>query len=430
MANTFSLTAFTSKTGSQKLKQECPFLALSYRGVTEMEDAKIHAPADTVNIKKLGYPATQTGMVTVSQDITDEVQPYTVSDQDIYTVNRKLDIREIKYHVVNGKIAILGNLNAKSADPAATWLIDNYVYPAVTSLKGKIEIVITEKCRKAAFMTPVDVPSKLKEINQFSDVSSVYALESKLGWVKQRYVGMNINDANEVANSLQNSFNERLNENISEYARVGGQSRTRLAGQDFFESNSIEITPEAPQFVVSPTFTVASVGAGGTTITFAGVDTVLTTIFNAGSLISIPSVNLINMANKVVLDTRLVICVAEDALGDGAGNVTVTLSEPLIAVGDQAIVDSLPAVAAPAELFPAHTNNYAFNPMGIIANPLRLGDIIGADNGFYNVGQANLSMNSYAQGVVDNGANSYLMRCLCPTLAYPRNLINLIGSLP
>lgn len=429
MANTFSLTAFVSKTGSQFLKQDSPLIALSYRGFTELDSAKTYAPSDTLNIKIPYYPTATTGLSVSAQDITDLTTPYIISDEDIYNVAYSLDIRELKFHVIGGKTAIVGNLSSKTIDPAAKYLIDNYSYPTATVLRAKIETVIAEKCRTAAFFTPIDEPSKLKVINSYSDISAITALEDNLGWISKRFCAMNVDDARSVADSLQNMFNESINEKITRTARIGGQARTMLAGQDFFQSNVISITPEAPQFSVNPIFTVGSISGDGSTITFAGVDTVTSVLFNAGSKISIPSVFLINQANKLSLATKLVICVAEDASGDGAGNCVVTLSEPLVAVGGQAFVDSLPANGVAAELFPAHTNNYCFNPQGIIANPLLLADIAGADNGSYVSSGENVAMNTYVQGVVDNGVNTFRASCLCATKAYARNLINLMGAI-
>ena len=51
MANTFSLTAYTSKTLGTFLHQKSPFIALSYRGVREFNDHDSYGVGDIVEIK-------------------------------------------------------------------------------------------------------------------------------------------------------------------------------------------------------------------------------------------------------------------------------------------------------------------------------------------------------------------------------------------
>lgn len=432
--NVFSLTAFTSKTLGTFLIQKCSLLATSYRGVEEFNDHPGYGVGDVISIKEPGYPAVQRGLSTTAEDIIDAVQPYTISDNDIYNVTYNVNVRKINMQVVGGQVAFSGDPNvnpdnAKEINPQAKMMIDNYIYPAAITIKGAIETEIAEKAKAAAFYTPIDVPAKLGNINSYSDISQVTALQDDLGFMMNRMGVMNVFDGKSVADSLQNMFNETINKNITREARLGGPDKGRLAGQDIYTSNTIPITEEAPQYAVDPNITVAAVASDGSTITFSGVDAVTSLLINAGTLISIPSVNLINQVTKRVLSTRLVVCAAEDADGDGAGNVTVTLSQPLVAVGMQANVDSLPAISADAEIFPAHNNNYFYVPMGIIANPVRLGDIVGADNARYTLRGANVDIHTYIQGLVNNFVNTYRMSCLCATLAFPRYLINLPSAL-
>jgi hypothetical protein len=432
--NVFALTDFTSKTLGTFLLQKCPMLATSYRGVEEFENHPGYGVSDVIGIKKPGYPTVQRGISTTAEAIIDAVESYTISDNDIYNISYDVNIRKIQMQVVGGRVAFCSDPNrnpdnAKELNPQARSMIDNYVYPAAIAIKGDIETELSTKARDAAFYTPIDEPSKLGSVNSYSSISSVTALMDDLGFMMNRMGCMNVNDGKEVADSLQNMFNETINDNITKEARLGGPDKGRLAGQDIYTSNTIPLTEEAPQFSVSPTFTVASVAVDGSSITFSGVDAVGTLLINAGTLISIPSVRLINQVTKKVLQTKLVVTAAQDANGDGAGKVTVILSEPLVVTGMQANVDSLPAVAAPAELFPAHRNNFFYVPMGIIANPIRLGDIVGADNARYNLKQANCDVTCYIQGLVNNGVNTYRMSSLVPTLAFARYLVHLPSAL-
>lgn len=434
-SNTFFLTDFTSKTLGTFLLQKSPLLSTSYRGVEEFVDHGSYGVADVVNIKIPGYPAVQTGTSVTPIGITDKVNPYTISDDDIYNVPYEVDIRKIKMQVVGGRVAMMGDPNVhpdnpKEMNPQARTFIDNYVYPAGIALKAAVELALSNKARISAFYTPVDVPSKLTTINAYSDISGVTALMDDLGFMSNRIGVMNVQDSRSVADSLQNMFNEVINKKITEDARVGGPDKGRLAGQDIYTSNAVTVQAESPQFASGTTsFLVTSVGANGTTITFSGVLATAGIVFNAGTMISIPSVNLINQVSKIPLNTRLVITVAADALGDGAGNVTVTLSEPLVVTGLHANVNSLPAASAPAEVFPGHTSNYFYVPMGMIANPIPLGEIVGADNSRYHLEGANLDVTTYVQGLATNGINTFRMSTLCPTLAIPSYIVHLPGAI-
>jgi len=388
------------------------------------------APGKTIDIKLPGNPAVQLGIAVTAQDITDVTAAYTLSDQDVYNVTRAINIQDIGVDVVGGKLAFTSNpfedpKNSKRLSPQARTFIDQYAFPAGQSIKSKVEKTITRKLKNATWYTPIDTPAKLGNVNSYDTIAGAQTLMDELGFQEEfRYAYMNPRDYQSVSSSLQNMFNQEINEPITTQGRY---RKRELAGFEFMKANTIENTAEAPQFSVSPTFTVASVAADGSTITFAGVQAVTSVIFNAGSLISIPSVNLFNKVNEVTLETKLVVDVAVDATGDGAGNVVVTLSDPLIAVGEQANVNALPAGSAPAELFPAHRNNYFCIPMGYLANPLPLGDIASADMNTHR--KENMYITTYVQGLVLSGVNTFRMSFQCPTLAIPRYLINLPSAI-
>lgn len=433
MANTFSLTGFTSKTLGTLLTQKSPFMQLSYRGIQEFVDHPGYGVSDTINVKIYGYPTVQTGLSVTATDITDLTVPYTISNDDIYNVSYEADFRELEMKIVDGKMALSGNPNvnpdnSKEMNPQAKTLIDKYVYPAGVRMKSKLENVISEKSRLSAFYTPVDTPAKLKPINQYADVSSVGGLMDNLGFMSNRYGVMNVDDGVQVTNSLQNMFNPVINDKITKEARLGGTDKGRLAGFDIWCSKDIQNTEEAPQYAVSPTFTVNSISGDGKTITFGGVNAVTSVLITAGSKISIPSVNFIDQSSGIARNTKLVVCAASDASGDGSGNVAVELSVPLLATGINANVDSLPANGAAAELYPEHTNNYFFVPMGYCANSVALAPIYSADMSNYKDAQNNIMMQSYVQGLVPNGVNTFRLSTLVATLAIPYYIVWLPGQ--
>lgn len=433
--NVLSLTNFTSKTLGTFLHKMCPFLGTSYRGVEEFVNHPGYGVSDVVNIKKPGYPTVQRGVAVTAEDIIDEVAAYVLSENDIYNVTYNVNIKKLNMQFVGGQVCLSGDPNIdpnddKLANPQARTLIDNYVYPAAISIISDVEKELATKARNAAFYTPIDTPAKLGAVNSYSSVSSVEALMDDLGFMNNRIGVMNVRDAKQVADSLQNMFNESFNINITKNARIGGPDKGRLAGLDIFRTNggTLVDTPECPQFAVNPNITVASVSADGSQITFSGVDTVTSVLITAGTMISIPSVQLLSQASKVVLNTKLVVTSKFDASGDGAGNVTITLDEPLVATGMQANVDSIPAASAAAEIFPGHKNNIFYVPMGIIANPIPLAEIVGADNKRYHVAAENIDVMCYVQGLATSGLNTYRMSTMIPTLGIGRYLINLPSS--
>ena len=438
MANEFALTDFTARVIGTYLTGYAPLQQNSFRGIDEFDMARRggYASGDVVKIKLPGYPAVQMGLSISTTDITDETANYTISsDEDIYNVGYRADIRILNMHIVGGRRALTGDPNVNSRNPGqpsdeATYTIDNYAKPAAIRLAAAIEAKLAEKMRKAAFYSPIDTPAKLGAVNAFSSLSSLTAMQNELGWPGTRYGAMNNNDAKLVSDSLQNMFNMKINEPITDESTLLGNIKPgRLAGQKIDTCNVIENTEEAPQYAVAPNFTVSSISADGSQITFTGVDTVTSTLITAGSKIAIPSVHLFGQSTGKTLEQTLVVCAAQDAAGDGAGNVMVTLSVPLYAVGMQTNVASLPGTGAAAQLFPKHRNNYFYVNMGIVANPLPLAPIVGAENGSYMNYQNKVGVQTSIQGSNLDGINVFRMSVLMPTLAIPRYIMNLPSQL-
>lgn len=437
MANSFSVTNFTSKVLGTFLENHSNIMTVSYRGIEEFSKATGagYAPGNNVDIKIPGYPTVQTGLAVTAEDIVDRTVSYTLQEEDIYNVTYQIDIQSIGIDVVGGELAFTGNPyrnpnNDKEINPQARAFIDNYVFPAGEVINAKIESVIMDKIKSAAFYSPIDVPSKLATINSYSNVSSVRTLMNNLGMMNKRYAFMNEDDYQGVADSLQNMFNEPINRNITTTGKYGEKT---LSDFIFTSANTISNTTVSPQFTAnnsSAGVEVLSLSADGKTIVFTGVITTAGLVFNAGTLIAIPAVKLLNKVTKFALETGLVVVVPVDTNGNNDGTVTVVLDEPLIAADMQANVNILPAATDPAIVFQAHRNNYFFVPMGVVANPVKLGRIVGADNNRYMNAGKNMDITSYVQGLVTSGANTYRMSCQCPTLAIPSYLVNLPSTIP
>jgi len=431
--NTFYTTSFVARALGTYLVNNSAFIGYSYQGINEFTNSDGRAPGQSVEIKLPGYPTVQLGLSVTAEDIVDRIISYLITNNDIYNVTREINFQSIGLNIVGNRAAFISNPyldpdNKQAMNPQAQQLIDNYAIPAGRVLEAKIETVISEKIRTAAFYTPIDSNSKIQPVDSYAAISNVRKLMNQLGFMKaQRCAFMNNDDYDLVASSLQNMFNQDINKKIT---NTGEYMEKGLADFKFKECNTIAPTPESPQYAANPDSTgvqVASIAADGSTITFSGVISTVSTVFNAGTKISIPAVKPINKITKLSYKTNLVICVKEEALGDGAGNVTVTLSEPLVAVGDQANVNVLPAASDAAEVFQGHNNNYFAIPMGIIANPVPLGVIHSADQSNYR--KDKMAISAYIQGLVQNGVNTYRMSCQMPTLAIPSYLMFLPSPL-
>ena len=241
--------------------------------------------------------------------------------------------------------------------------------------------------------------------------------------MQQRCIFMNNRDYQQVSDSLQNMFNRVINDGVT---TTGNYMEDRLSHFTFKSCNTIAPTDESPQYAANPTSTgveVASITADGSQITLSGVISTTGVVFNAGTLLSIPAVKPINQNTKLSYENTLVVVVSEEANGDGAGGVTVTVSEPLVAVGEQSNVDVLPAATDPVLVWPAHQNNYAIIPMGIVSNSVKLGDLVSTQMSTYT--SENVSVTSYIQGLATSGVNTYRLSTQVPTLAIPHYVMNL-----
>ena len=421
--NTFSTTSFIARTETEFFDQKSPILNTANRNYLEQFNSNAdYATGGSINIKVPGYQSVTTGLATTAQDLTDKVVPYTITDDDLYNVTNELDLLTEHFDVVGGRQAL-----TKMGKQA---IVDNYCTPIFLALEAKLKAVAALKMARASYLSPIDEPSKLGSINSYSDVSEVEELMTDLKFSRdKRYAMMNTADARQIADSLQNSFQPILNKNITQTARIGGPEKGRLASFDMYISPDIENHVAGEQFAVSPTFTIGAIATDGSTITFAGVDAVATRLFKAGDRISIPSVNIIDPVGKIEKRWKLVVTVAADAVGDGAGNCQVTLSEPLVASGMHANVNSLPAVAAAAEMFDSHKLNFFYVPSGLSAVPLPLKDIIGADNSNVQYKANQVPVKTISQGSVTAFKNTFRNSMLVGIKAFAGYVVVLPSAL-
>lgn len=401
--NSFNVSTLVAGAMTEFYVDGNPLYNTSNRKYVATFSQKTYATGGTVDIKVPAYPTTTYGLAVTPEGIQDLIIPYTITTNDIYNITRELDLYQETFDLLGGTAAL--------TKPQKMAIVDNYAYPAYQSLAAAMELNAATKLSYTAYLSPIDGIEKLGSINTYSDVSALGALMTNLKLdTMERYLMMNVDDANQVFNSLQNMFNESINGNITEERRVGGPEKGRLAGFDLYQSSDMPIHISGPLAGVSG-ITVSSIDATGTLLTLTGVSNVTSQLVNAGDRISIPSVNLMTSLNQIQLSTRLVVTAALPANGDGAGNVQVTLSYPLMATGEHINVASLPAMGAAVNVFPNYRMNFAYVPSGLSFVPLMLPPIYGATNSDTK-GDNKCPVHVYQQGQVSAFTNIFRISAL------------------
>jgi len=378
-----------------------------------------YSTGGTINIKVPSYPLVTRGLTVSPTGVQDLIIPFTITTNDIYNVTRDLNWYEEIFNIVGGGEA----LTKKNRQE----VVDNYGYPAYQAIAGQIEAEASRRLNATAYLSPIDGIEKLGGINTYSSISQLETMAQTMKFAPARFLLMNQYDCRTVTDSLQNMFNPDINGIITKNARVLGKDKGSLAGFDVWRSTEIVQHIAGPE-AGNTGITVTNVSADGSQITLAGVGAFTNVRIKQGDRISIPSVHLVSPVTYVSTPFRLVVTAANDALGDGAGNVVVTLSYPLLVSGEHQNVDSLPAMSAPAAVFPSHNNNYAYVESGLSVVPLPLPKIRGAENS-ENSGELEVPVHAYIQGLVTNGDNVFRISNLTGIRAFAPYVLTLPSAI-
>lgn len=373
-ANVFELSNLIARTMTEFFVQKSPlYLSSNHDYVGEFEQSG-YMTGGSINIKIPGAPAVQRGLSVTASAIQDLIVPYTITEQDIYSVTRNLNAFETLFKIAGKEKAL--------TKQDKTAVVDNYGYPAYQSMQGDIERECATRLKSTAYITPVDTIDKLDSVNNYNAVSQCEQLATDLKLGNERFMMMNTRDARLISNSLQNYFAQSYALPVLKNAAVLGGDKGNLAGFDVYRSTELKkhTAGTLGQSNSTRNLTVSSVSADGTAITFAGALSNTTTQIKAGDRISIPSVQLVDNITHTDIDFKLVVTAADDAQGDGAGNITVNLSFPILASGEHQNVTALPAASAAAIVFPDRYLNFAYTRAGISTVPLMLPEIYGAVN--------------------------------------------------
>lgn len=371
--NAFEVSNLVAKTMTEFFVQKNPLFLSSNHDYDEMFEQKEFATGGTINIKIPGAPPVQRGLSVTATNLQDLVVPYTITEQDIYSVTRNLNAFQSLFKILDSDKAL--TTEQKKA------VVDNYGYPAYQSIQADIELECATRLKTTAYITPVDTIAKLTAVNNYNSISQCEQLATDLKLSAERFMMMNTKDARLVSNSLQNYFAQNYSLPILKNAGVlGTGDKGNLAGFDLYRSTELKKHTAGSLGQAGTTLTVTSVAAGGTSITFSGAVASTAVQIKAGDRISIPSVNLVDNISHTDIDYKLVVTAADDAQGDGAGNINVPISFPLMASGEHQNVNALPGVGASAQVFPDRYVNFAYTRAGISTTPLMLPKIWGAVN--------------------------------------------------
>ena len=394
----------------------------------EMFQQKQYATGASINIKIPGSPPVERGLTVTASPLQDLVIPYSITEDDIISVTRNLNSNEDLFNIIPNDRAIT------KADEQA--IVDNYGFPAYQALAESIETDCIDRLRKNSYLTPIDGIEKLQPLNNWNAMASIDTMATVLNLKRtDRAMMMNMFDAQNVAASLQNMFNESINKKITDQAYVGGSAaKGMLAGMDLFRSEFMQ------QHVAGPLgqanllgATVSNVSANGSQITLTGVTASTAQLINAGDMISIPSVYLVNQVGHRTIPYRLVVKAAVSANGDGAGNVVITLPYPLMASGEHQNVAALPAVNAPVRFFPSYNQNYMYTKSGLSVVPLRMPPIYGATNSEATnrsaKGGKGFPVHVVMQGAALTLSNNYRTYCLVGKQAFAPYILSVPSSI-
>jgi hypothetical protein len=427
--NNFKISQLVSRVASTMIEEHSCFMREAYNQV-EMGKVQDYR-STTFDIKISGYPIASRGITSTSTSIDDRFVTYAIDKtNDIYNAAYDVDIFDSAVKVVGGNRAFDASRytakNVQNMNDQGKSLIDDYVSPMVRILLAQLDVEMGERLRVAAFRTPYNGPEEVQAITSFSDLTRLKSYMFNYGYQSgKRCVFLNSVDYQNLVNSFQNMYNKDINKQVT---NTGNWVDEPMSGFRVYECSTIQPTLESPQYVAnndSTGVTVGALSADGYQLTLAGVISTTGLVFNAGTRITLSDVTFINQVSKISHNDKVTVTVAQDADGDGAGNVTVILSEPLLAVGVNAYTDSLPAIGAPVTVWGAHRNNYAKVPMGIITNPVPLDDIATAEHSKIYSKTSKALVQMYSQGVVVNGVNTHRASICQPMYAMAYNLFAL-----
>lgn len=372
MSNEIQVSTLVAKTMTEFMVQKSPIYKSANHDYEREFNQSMYMTGGTINIKIPGYPTVQRGLSVTASPIQDLIVPYTITEEDIYNVTRTLNSYETLFKIA-GKDKALTKQDKQA-------IVDNYGYPAFLALEADIESEMVSRLKRTAYLTPIDTIEKFNStsINSYSAISQLDEMANSFKFATERFLMMNQKDARLVSDSLQNMFNTAVNWQITKTAFIGNQDKGNLAGFNVFRST--ELRKHSAGTLKNSELTVTNVSADGTTITFSGAASDTSVQLVAGDRISIPSVSLVAPINFPETIYKLVVTVAEDAEGDGAGNIAVNVSYPLLASGEHRDVFTLPSVGAKGYVYGDRNLNFAYVKSGLSVVPLMLPEIYGATN--------------------------------------------------
>jgi len=382
------------------------YASQDYLGAFKMQRT---ANGAVVFIKEPGYPTIDIGLYSAPKPVDDYMIPFRITEEDVYSASFAANILEEMFDITGGAKAF----NRRDAGRG----IDNYLFPSFQSIAAAVSAKVVDRLKCYSYLTPIDTVDKLDALSSFSIVNTAASMASRLSLPTMRAFALNSQDGIQVANSMQNNFNSTINKNVTNTGWVGNKDKANLAGMDCFVSNSLGEHIAGPLSYdkyrnsgVPIPLTISNVSDDGTQITISGAPANTTKLAFAGDKFSCESVKVFDKLTKRETNYKFTFNAVNDAYGDGAGNVRITVQRPLRITGYQRNINVMPAIGAQVKVYPDRNLNFILTRGGLQIVPLMPPDIQGSKNSSaVNSGNKKMSfpVKAYAHGDQRNLINEY-----------------------
>jgi len=301
MANSFEISDLVARCGAF-FTTDSTFLATADRSYEGQFTQKTYEPGNTISYRKANRGYLQRGKsLGGTSPIQDRIETMTILPQ----------FSEFVEYIDTDPSRFIHDFEERVARPAAQDI-----------LQGMNREIASGAIGKLTHHTPV-VSGNL---SSYSNISSVITLLRKMRATgSEIYLALANDDANSLRNSLSDSFNTPINTEILRSATLGS-----LSGMTFFEENDIAAFVNQDDLSavtnVQVKVDVPLDVLGTSTITLKGLPA--NTYIDKGTILDFPTYFWVD-AYRSPLTVTYSNTVAVDAQADGAGDVTLTLSEPI-----------------------------------------------------------------------------------------------------
>jgi len=336
MANNFENTSLVTKIAVREFINAMQMLAK----VDRQHDSDFKKVGDTISIRRPVMFSANSGASFSAEDIQEA------------TTSLQLDQHKHVDFVITQK-----DLKLEVDE-----MTERYIRPAMIELAQQVESDIASEYTNIGNFsgTPGTTPST------FLDVANAKAVLDKLGVPDDGETCAFFDPAASVqlANGLKGVFPESIAKKAIERAAIG-----EYGGAMLYKNNSLSVhtvgahggTPVVNG--ASQNVTYATAGGAWTQSLITDGWTNSTAVIKAGDVITIAGVNSVNRRTRTTTgDLQTFVCTA-DGTSDGSGNLTLTISPPIITSGSYQTCDAAPADNAAITVKGTASTQYRQNMM-------------------------------------------------------------------